>query len=105
MSLATIKKLTPDARFMMRAMQTELPLLPLVTKEEQKLFCRMMLECNGSPDFEDMAVKWAAKSDCKKVFPKLPFHLSMYHTKWLRNQRTKAAVAAAAPYKRRSCGS
>ena len=48
-----------------------------------------------------MAVEWAAKSDCTKVFPKLPFHLSMYHTKLLRNQRTKAAVAAAAPHKKK----
>ena len=44
---ATIKKLTPDARFMMRAMQTELPLLPVVTKDEQNLFCRMVLECSS----------------------------------------------------------
>ena len=99
--LEVIEKFSPDMKFLMRAMKTELPLLPVITPEEEKLFCRMVLDAGGQPDFDTMAVQWAGESDCKKVFPKLPFHLSTHHTEWLRNSRIKAAVKAAAPLKRK----
>ena len=54
---------------------------------------------DGQLDVDYMAVKWAGKVDCKTVFPKLPFHLSTHHTKWLRNQRIKTALKEAAPYR------
>ncbi len=93
-------KLSPDAKFLMRAMKTELPLLPVTTKSEETPFCKMVLDySDGQRDVDYMAVKWAGKVDCKTVFPKLPFPLSTHHTKWLRNQSIKTALEEAAPYR------
>ena len=79
-------------------MNTKLPLLPVVGKEENRLFEKLVLSAPQGPiNFEQMAIEWCKKVDGINIFPKLPVYLRTHYTKWQRNQRVRDAVAKAAP--------
>ena len=76
-------------------MGTKLPLLPVHGESECKLFERLIVTM-PSLDFDAMAIEWCKHVDGRALFPKLPVYLRTHHTKWLRNQRVRDAVAQAA---------
>ena len=79
-------------------MNTKLPLLPVVGKEENRLFERLVLAAPQGPiNFEQMAIEWCKKVDGVDIFPKLPVYLRTHYSKWQRNQRVCDAVANTAP--------
>ena len=79
-------------------MNTKLPLLPVVGKDEHQLFEKLVLTAPQGPhNFEQMAIEWCKKVDAVNIFPKLPVYLRTHYTKWQRNQRVRDAVAKAAP--------
>ena len=84
-------QLTPDQRFLCKAMGTELPFLPVHGEEEQKLFSRLVIEPPTLND-EQLAMEWCRYVEGIYVFPKLPVHLRNYRDKWERNRRVRDAV-------------
>ena len=78
-------------------METKLPLLPVVGKEENQLFERLILTAPQGPlNFENMAIEWCKEVDAVNIFPKLLVYLRTHYSKWQRNQRVRDAVAKAA---------
>jgi hypothetical protein len=91
-------RLTADQRYLCKTMNTKLPLLPVVGKEENQLFEKLVLTGPQGPiNFEKMAIEWCKKVDGVNIFPKLPVYLRTHYNKWQRNQRVRDAVARAAP--------
>jgi len=85
-------------------MNTKLPLLPVVGKEENQLFEKLVLSAPQGPiNFEQMAIEWCKKVDAVNIFPKLPDYLRTHYSKWQQNQRVRDAVAKAAPGEARLC--
>jgi hypothetical protein len=98
-------------------MNTKLPLLPVVGKEEHQLFEKLVVgkeehqlfeelvltAPQGPLNFEQMAIEWCKKVDAVNIFPKLPVYLRTHYSKWQRNQRVRDAVAKAAPGEARLC--
>jgi hypothetical protein len=79
-------------------MNTKLPLLPVIGKEENQLFEKLVLTAPQGPlSFEQMAIEWCKKVDAVNIFPKLPDYLRTHYSKWQQNQRVRDAVAKAAP--------
>jgi hypothetical protein len=79
-------------------MNTKLPLLPVVGKEENQLFERLVLTASQGPlNFKQMAMKWCNKVDAANIFPKLPVYLRTHYSRWQQNQRVRDAVDRAAP--------
>ncbi len=78
-------------------MNTKLPLLPVVGKEEHQLFERLVVAAPQGPlNFEQIAIEWCKKVDAVNIFPKLPVYLRTHYSKWQRNQRVRDAVDRAA---------
>jgi len=78
----------------------QLPLLPVVGKEECQLFERLVVtDPQGPIIFEQMAIEWCKEVDAVNIFPKLTVYLRNHYSKWQRNQRQRVrdAVAKAAP--------
>jgi hypothetical protein len=91
-------RLTADQKYLCKTMGTKLPLLPVVGKEENQLFERLILTAPRGPlNFEQMAIEWCKEVDAVNIFPKLPVYLRTHYSKWQRNQRVRDAVAKAAP--------
>ena len=91
-------RLTADQRYLCKTMNTILPLLPVVGKEENQLFERLVLTAPQGPlNFKQMEMKWCNKVDAANVFPKLPVYLCTHYSRWQRNQRVRDAVDRAAP--------
>ncbi len=91
-------RLTADQKYLCKTMGTKLPLLPVVGKEENQLFERLILTAPRGPlNFEQMAIEWRKEVDAVNIFPKLPVYLRTHYSKWQRNQRVRDAVAKAAP--------
>jgi hypothetical protein len=91
-------RLTADQQYLCKTMNTKLPLLPVVGKEENQLFEGLVLTARQRPlNFEQMAIKWCKEVDAVNNFPKLPVYLQTHYSKWQRNQRVRDAVAKAAP--------
>ena len=91
-------RLTADQQYLCKTMNTKLPLLPVVGKEENRLFERLVLAAPQGPiNFEQMAIEWCKKVDGVDIFPKLPVYLRTHYSKWQRNQRVRDAVDRAAP--------
>jgi hypothetical protein len=89
--------LTADQQYLCKTINTKLPLLPVVGKEENQLFEKLVLSAPQGPiNFEQMAIEWCKKVDGINIFPKLPVYLRTHYTKWKRNQRVRDAVAKAA---------
>ena len=90
-------RLTADQKYLCKTMGTKLPLLPVVGKEENQLFERLILTAPWGPlNFEQMAIEWCKEVDGVNIFPKLPVYLRTHYGKWQRNQRVRDAVAKAA---------
>ena len=68
-------KLSPDKKYLCKAMLTKLPFLPVVRREERKIFIQMLLGQQGTPDFDKMAINWCKHVDGINIFPKLPVYL------------------------------
>ena len=91
-------RLTEDQRYLCKTMNTKLPLLPVVGKEENQLFERLVLTAPQGPlKFKQMAMKWCNKVDAANIFPKLPVYLRTHYSRWQQNQRVRDAVDRAAP--------
>ena len=86
--------LTEAQKYMCENMGIPLPVLPLVSEEEKKLFNTLVLTSNDSSslDFGAFAMTWCDHVDGIKVFPKHTFHLKAYHTKWMKGQKAKATM-------------
>ncbi len=79
-------------------MNTKLPLLPVVGKEENQLFEKLLLTAPQGPvNFEQMAIEWCKEVDAVNIFPKLLVYLRTHYSKWQQIQRVRDAVAKAAP--------
>ena len=101
----------------LKTMNTKLPLLPVVGKEEHQLFEKLVVgkeehqlfeklvltAPQGPLNFEQMAIEWFKKVDAVNIFPKLPVYLRTHYSKWQQNQRVRDAVAKAAPGEARLC--
>ena len=69
-------QLTSDQQYLCKAMNTKLPLLPVVGKEENQLFEKLVLSAPQGPiNFEQTAIEWGNKVDGINIFPKLPVYL------------------------------
>jgi hypothetical protein len=91
-------RLTADQQYLCKTMNTKLPLLPVVGKEENQLFERLVLAAPQGPiNFDQMAIEWCKNVDAVNIFPKLPVYLRTHYSKWQRNQRVRDAVDRAAP--------
>ncbi len=91
-------RLTADQQYLCKTMNTKLPLLPVVGKEENQLFEKLVLTAPQGPvNFEQMAIEWCEEVDAVNNFPKLPVYLRTHYSKWQQNQRVHDAVAKAAP--------
>ena len=75
-------RLTADQRYLCKTMNTKLPLLPVVGKEENQLFDRLVLTAPQGPlNFKQMAMKWCNKVDAANIFPKLPVYLRTHYSR------------------------
>jgi hypothetical protein len=89
-------QLTLDEQYLCKAINTKLPLLPVVGKEENQLFEKPGLTAPQEPiNFEQMAIEWCKNVDAVNIFPKLPVCLHTHYSKWQRNQRVHDAAEAA----------
>ena len=78
-----------ELKYLMNAMGTPLPVLPILTREERQLFSKLVLESLGKIDEHNMALDWCKYVDGITIFPKLPVHLRTYFVQWSRNQSIK----------------
>jgi len=91
--------LTQDVTFLCREWEVDLPFLPVMKKEEFRLFSTLML--GGSMtgfDAEKMALLWIGHVDGVNIFPKLPAQLREYYQRWERNSRIQAPQKKAKKY-------
>ena len=81
-------RLTADQQYLCKTMNTKLPLLPVVGKEENQPFEKLVLTAPQGPvNFEQMAIEWCKEVDAVNIFPKLPVYLHTHYSKWQQNQR------------------
>ena len=92
-----VVRLTPDLRVVAASMELPLPLVPVHTRAERRLFNRMMLKTTKEkPDFKQMALTWCSSVDGRDVYPKHDTHLRLYFAQWERNSRARKATEQAA---------
>jgi hypothetical protein len=76
-------RLTADQQYLCKTMNTKLPLLPVVGKEQNQLFEKLVLTAPQGPiNFEQMAIEWCKEVDAVNIFPKLPVYLRTHYSKW-----------------------
>ena len=80
-------KLIREQRYMSKAMNTLLPLLPFVSKEESIAYAKYVLDSEEGRDFNVAAEDFLRYVDGVDVMPKLPSHMSTYDETWSRNKR------------------
>ena len=80
-------KLTREQRYMNEAMNTLLPFLPFVSKEESMAYAKYVLDRDEGQDFNAAAEDFLQYVDGVNVMPKLPSHMSTYDETWSRNKR------------------
>ncbi len=79
-----------DQQYLYKTMGTQLPLLPVVEKEECQLFERLVVTAPQGPiNFEQMAIEWCKEVDAVNIFPKLLVYLRTHYSKWQGNQRVR----------------
>jgi hypothetical protein len=88
-------KLSPDEKYLCKAMLTKLPFLPVVHREERKLFIQMLICQQGTLEFDKMAIDWCKHVDGINIFSKLPVYLQRHFSKYLHSQQVRDAVANA----------
>lgn len=90
-------KLTREQAYVAKSMGTILPFLPVVHKEENKTFAKLVLNGKGPINFDTAAVEWCKYVDGKNIMPKLPLQLRTHYEAWSRNQRVKESMKKAIP--------
>ena len=85
-------KLIREQRYMSKAMNTLLPLLPFVSKEESIAYAKYVLDSEEGRDFNVAAEDFLRYVDGVDVMPKLPSHMSTYDETWSRNKRIQESV-------------
>jgi hypothetical protein len=86
-----------DVKFLCKAWGLPIPFLPVIKKEEFRLFSELMLRDMGRFDADQMAKLWIDYVDGKTMFPKLPVQLQSYYKDWERNRRINAQQQLALP--------
>ena len=85
--------LTPDQRYLCKAMGSHLPFLPFSGEKEFKAYAKFVNESDYPKDDYEAAIQWCEKYvDGIDILPKLPSHLRIHRDRWDRNQRVKECV-------------
>ncbi|KAL3771669.1 hypothetical protein ACHAWO_001730 [Cyclotella atomus] len=71
-------KLTREWQYICNAMGTPFPLLPFVSKDKKKAYCRYVLGRDQVGDFHKAAEEWVDFIDGMNIMPKLPSHMQTY---------------------------
>ena len=82
-------KLTHDMKYLCQVMGTKLPLLPVHTVAERKLFYQIILKNIMDP--RQQALEWVKGVNGVDIFPKLPVHLRDYCERFEQNARARQA--------------
>jgi len=84
-------RLTRDMQYLCRVMGTKLPLLPVHTIAERKLFSNLVLKDMHMVDTtcKKMALEWVEYVNGVDIFPKLPVHLRNHRDAFNRNARAR----------------
>jgi len=87
------ESLKGDLKFLAERLRLVLPLLPIATKEEIKLFTEFMMSHPNPTDsnFKALAKLFKEKADGKTIFPKLPSMIKSHYNRWKKNQEIKAS--------------
>lgn len=88
-------KLSPDVKFLCEAWGVSLPFLPVMRRQEYRLFSVLMLKDMDTFDPEKMSFLWMDYVDGREIYPKLGVQLRKYHRFWERNARIQSAVKKA----------
>jgi hypothetical protein len=78
------------------AMGTPFPLLPFVSKDEKKAYCRYVLGRDQVRDFHKAAEEWVDFINGMNIMPKLPSHMQTYDETFSRNARIKESIKKSA---------
>jgi hypothetical protein len=78
--------LSAEKQYLATQMGLPAPFLPVISKEESRLFATLSLKQSGNFDAEQMAISWCGYVQCENIYPKLPVHLSLYREKFLRKE-------------------
>ena len=86
-------KLRGDVKFIAEQTGLVLPLFPIATREEIKIFTEFMGKHPQPTDanFKVLAKRYKAKADGDQVFPKLPSMVKSYYSRWKKNQEIKTS--------------
>ena len=85
--------LTPDQRYLCKAMGSHLPFLPFSGEKEFKAYAKFVNESDYPKDDCEAAIQWCEKYvDGIDILPKLPSHLRIHRDRWDRNQWVKECV-------------
>jgi hypothetical protein len=87
-------RLTGDLLFVAKRMGLQCPPLPIAGHEEIRIFNEWMRTAGSQPSFSkwcELAEIYKQKTDCKKIFPKLPSMLKAYQNTWKKNRLIKMA--------------
>ena len=82
-------KPTHDMKYLCQVMGTKLPLLPVHTVAERKLFYQIILKNIMDP--RQQALEWVKGVNGVDIFPKLPVHLWNYRERFEQNARARQA--------------
>lgn len=87
-------KLRGDVKFIAEQTGLVLPLFPIATKEEIKIFTEFMGQYPQPTDanFKILAKRYKAKANGDSVFPKLPSMVKSYYSRWKKNQEIKTSI-------------
>ena len=78
-------------------MELPLPLVPVHTRTERRLFNQMMLRATVAVlGLKQLALTWVSSVDGRDVYPKHETHLRLYFAQWERNSRARKATEQAA---------
>ena len=78
-------------------MELPLPLVPVHTRTERRLFNQMMLRATEAVlGLKQLALTWCSSVDGRDVYPKHETHLRLYFAQWERNSRARKATDQAA---------
>ena len=78
-------------------MELPLPLVPVHTRTERRLFNQMMLRATVAVlGLKQLALTWVSSVDGRDVYPKHETHLRLYVAQWERNSRARKVTEQAA---------
>ena len=79
------------------SMELPLPLVPVHTRTERRLFNQMMLRATEAVlGLKQLALTWFSSVDERDVYPKHETHLRLYFAQWGRNSCARKATEQAA---------